>query len=106
MSSFVVNQYLFIKKIQIYKVEGKKVVSSYSLYRIAGLTRQNYTRWLKEVVLIIGVLDEEYFPAKGSVPWRLRYYFTIDFAAALCLVAKRKEALELRRYLINQRDGE
>lgn len=104
------------KTIQILSVEGKKVVKSFDLYRVAGLRRCNYTRWITDTVLTIGEPNKDYFPTPDNIADkyfknlrrdrkrdRIRFYFDIEFAISLCLVAKRKEALILRQFLIENR---
>jgi hypothetical protein len=96
------------KAIRIYTLGEKKMVHSFEFYRATCLKRQNYTRWLVETVFEIGKMDEDIFPASENVAgrtirYRLRYYFDIEFAIGLCLVAKRKEALLLRQFLIDNK---
>jgi phage anti-repressor protein len=97
------------KAIKIYTVKNKRVVRSFDFYRATGLKMTNYTRWLTQTVMDIGVIDEDYFPSDENVAgrtirFRLRYYFEIEFAIALCLVVKRKEAaIQLRKFLIENK---
>lgn len=94
-----------IRQIQLHRVGGKTVVNSFEFYKELGLRRQHYTRWIMENVYLIGVQPDDYFPTEDNMPgrtmrYRFRFYFTIDFAIGLCMMARRKEALELRRFLI------
>jgi hypothetical protein len=96
------------KAIRIYTLGDKKMVHSFEFYKATCLKRQNYTRWLMETVFEIGKLEKDIFPASENVAgrtirFRLRYYFDLEFAIGLCLVAKRKEALQLREFLINNK---
>lgn len=102
------------KEIEICTVNNRKVVRSFDFYRVTGLRNMNYTRWITCTVLEIGEPEKDYFPAPGNIADRilgrkrdrygkLRYYFDIDFAIALCLVVKRKEALSLRKFLTENR---
>jgi phage anti-repressor protein len=106
--TYVLRQSKIIKALETYQIGDKKMVHSFAFYRAVGLKRCNYTRWLNRTVFEIGVPGEDYVPAKENVAgrtvrFRLRYYFTIDFAIALCLVVKRKEALALRQLLIKNK---
>jgi phage anti-repressor protein len=99
--------------IDIYIVNNKKVVNSFDFYKATGLKRCNYTRWIANIVLEIGTPDKDFSPMPDNIADRFfkrgkydkfRYYFDIDFAIGLCLVAKRKgEALRLRQFLIDNK---
>jgi len=96
------------KAISIYTLEGKKMVHSFEFYKALCLRSNNYTRWIRETVFEIGKENVEFFPASENVAgrtirFRLRYYFDLEFAIGLCLVAKRKEALQLRQFLIDSK---
>jgi phage anti-repressor protein len=100
-------------QIEILSINNRKVVRSFQFYKVTGLKARNYTRWLTSTALELGQPDKDYFPAPGNIADRLlrrrdkygkmRYYFDIEFAIALCLVAKRKEALALRDFLIGNK---
>ena len=88
----------------ILMVNGRQMVHSFEFYKATGLKMTNYTRWLRETALDIGEFRKDYIPAPENVAgrtlrFRLRYYFDIEFAIALCLVVRRRESLELKDYL-------
>lgn len=67
-----------------------------------------YTNWVIGV-LQLGNAGVDYFPAPENIQgrtlrYRLRFYFGIDFAIGLCLMAKRREALLVREGLTQKRD--
>lgn len=92
-------------KFKIHSIEGAKMVHSFEFYKATGLKRCNYTRWTMECVLNCGVPGRDYIPAPENVTgrtvrFRLRYYLEIDFAIALSIFIKRKEALQVRDHLL------
>jgi phage anti-repressor protein len=93
------------ESLKILEFEGKRVVLSFDYYKSTGLKLKNYTRWMMENVLNNGTQGVDYFPAPGNtagrtIRFRLRYYFDIDFAIAICLLIKRRESAEIRSYLL------
>jgi hypothetical protein len=92
-------------------VDNRKMVRSIEFYRATGLLRNNYTRWMNETALTIGEAGTDYIPCPGNIErkeisrfinYRIRYYFSIDFAIILCGVARRKEAILLMHFLRKQ----
>jgi phage anti-repressor protein len=96
---------MLAKQVRIYTIDGRKMVYSFEFYLASGLVPRNYTRWMMDIVLPLGVPSKDYVPAPENVSgrtlrFRLRYYFDIEFAKGLCLVMKRKEAQKIRDFLI------
>jgi hypothetical protein len=98
-------------QVPIYSLQGKRLVYSFEFYNAIALRRCNYTRWMMNTVFDVGRVGVDFFPAPENVAgrtirFRLRYYFDLDFAISLCLVAKRKEAQGLRKYLMGVKNNE
>ena len=96
---------MLTKQVKFHEFNGQRVVHSWELYHLTGLKRMNYSRWIQWNVLGLGKAGEDYFPTPGNVQgrtlrFRLRFYLTINFAIGLCFLAKRKEAQEVRRFLL------
>lgn len=72
--------------IEIHK--DQKVVDSYNLYLAAGLNLTNYSRWVRRI-LDRGGRDIDWFISDNlkyrNLRIKKRYYFTLDFARAICI---------------------
>jgi hypothetical protein len=106
------NRYEHSKKL-IKVVDGRKMIHSHEFYKSIGLVPKNYCRWIMETALSIGKPNQDYIPAPGNIEKslkflpgknRVRYFFELDFAISLCLVARTKEAILLAEYLKEQRN--
>jgi phage anti-repressor protein len=97
-----------MRSISLITVGRKKMIDSFELYGTSGMLRNNYTRWMLDTVLPLGCVHKDYTPAPGNrrkKVKKIRYYFKIDFAIALCLVMRRKRSMEIRNFLMASKNG-
>jgi phage anti-repressor protein len=85
-------------KIDIGQHNGQKVVDTYELYIKMGLDVSNYSRWIRNA-RARGGKDIDWFInadlLKKNRRIKQRYYFTLDFARAMCINYKTKGSNEL-----------
>lgn len=84
------------------KGERKKVVDSYELYMKMGLIQPHYARWIAKV-LYLGTPEEDYITDKALLQLnrkiKKRYYFTLEFARAMCMKTFTNKSVKLIRFL-------
>ncbi len=81
---------------------GNKTVDSYDLYNKIGLSNSNYSQWIKNA-RDRGGRDINWF-VSDVLKYRnrrikKRYYFTLDFARAICIKYKLPESNKLIVFL-------
>jgi len=88
--------------IEIDLYNGQKTVDSYDLYLTIGLTRTNYVRWIKNIKER-GGRDIDWFISDNlkykNRKIKKRYYFTLDFARAICIRYKLPDSNKLIVFL-------
>ena len=89
-------------KIEVVIHEGQKVVDSYTLYCKMGLHIAVYNRWVRNA-RNRGGKDIDWFLnadlLKLNRRIKARYYFTLDFARAMCIKDRTKGSNELIVFL-------
>ena len=82
--------------------EGQKVVDTFDLYRKMGLEISNYSRWIRNSKNR-GGKDIDWFISgellKKNRRIKQRYFFTLDFARAMCIKDRTKGSNELIVFL-------
>jgi hypothetical protein len=96
------------KLLKVMTVNNTNVVLSLDYYKYVGLVPQNYTRWMKDTVFMVGEKGKDYWPTPYNIECkgyetRLRYFFTVDFAIKLCYVVRRNEAMQLKEFLMENK---
>lgn len=88
--------------IDVYLHEGQKVVDTYDLYCKMDLTPTNYSRWIRNS-RNRGGKDIDWFISgellKKNRRIKQRYFFTLDFARAMCIKDRTKGSNELIVFL-------
>lgn len=91
--------------IEVFTLNDKKVVDSYTLYEKIGRPKTNYVRWIKKYK-DRGGRDIDWFVSdellKLNRKIKARYYFTLDFARAICINTVTKGSNELIVFLKEQ----
>lgn len=91
--------------IEIKKHKGFHVVDSFKLYSITGLDISNYSRWMT-LAKTRGGRDIDWFIDDGLLKLnrriKMRCYFTIDFARAMCMRYRNKPCNSLNVYFKEQ----
>ena len=91
--------------IKIYNHKGQKVVDSFELYNKMGLDITHHSRWIRNAKLRGGIdldwfLNEDLKKLNRRI--KTRYYFTLDFARAMCIKDRTKGSNELIVFLKEQ----
>lgn len=88
--------------ISIYAHNGQKVVDTFDLYGKMGLEISNYSRWIRNS-RNRGGKDIDWFISgellKKNRRIKQRYFFTLDFARAMCIKDRTKGSNELIVFL-------
>lgn len=88
--------------ISIHEHNSQKVVDTFELYSKIGLDLSNYSRWIRNA-RARGGKDIDWFInadlLKKNRRIKQRYYFTLDFARAMCINYKTKGSNELVVFL-------
>jgi hypothetical protein len=90
-------------KAKIEEYKGVKVIDSYDFYLLCGLSEDNYSRWIAQI-MERAVPDKDYFQdpelLKINAKVKKRYWFNTSFAAGLCFMICTRWSLDLRKWLI------
>ncbi len=90
------------KGIEIYIHNSQKVVDTFDLYIKMGLAISQYSRWIRNS-RNRGGKDIDWFLSdnllKKNRRIKQRYYFTLDFARAMCIKDRTKGSNELIVFL-------
>jgi phage anti-repressor protein len=94
--------------ISIVSQDNKPLICSIELYKKAGYAPSKYSRWLKREIIDNSIKDIDYFDITGEVIKKRapgyhgkKYLVTIQFAIAVCIMAKTESAKKLKFFLQN-----
>jgi phage anti-repressor protein len=93
--------------IEVFSLKNHKVVDSFTLYNMIGLKKTHYSRWMKRL-RDRGGRDIDWFVSdellKLNRKIKNRYYFTLDFARAICIQYVTKESNKLIVFLKEEQE--
>lgn len=99
-------------KIEIEKINGIFMLSSWDFYKILALHPATYNKWIQSCIINKGVKDKDYFnfdnwnySTDKNKRVRIRLHLNIDFAIGITIRYDTLLAKSLRRELINIRDS-